>query len=129
MNTKEQKQAIREKLSQMSQRARDYREKLMQEAAEKGEDMRVIALSGTPLNDFIIELFYEGEKHEFNTFKGWLEAGKVVKKGEKGYVIWGRPIKGEQKNEEKEVEKTYKMFPISYIFRDDQVKELETVNE
>jgi hypothetical protein len=129
MNTKEQKQAIREKLSQMSQRARDYRDKLMQEAAEKGEDMRVIALSGTPLNDFIIELFYEGEKHEFNTFKGWLEVGKVVKKGEKGYVIWGRPIKGEQKNEEKEVEKTYKMFPISYIFRDDQVKELETVNE
>jgi hypothetical protein len=129
MNTKEQKQAIREKLSQMSQRARDYKEKLMQEAAEKGEDMRVIALSGTPLNDFIIELFYEGEKHEFNTFKGWLEVGKVVKKGEKGYVIWGRPIKGEQKNEEQEVEKRYKMFPLSYIFRDDQVKELETVNE
>jgi hypothetical protein len=129
MNTKEQKQAIREKLSQMSQRARDYKEKLMLEASERGEDMRVIALSGKPLNDFIIELFYEGEKHEFNTFKGWLEVGKVVKKGEKGYVIWGRPIKGEQKNDEKEVEKIYKMFPISYIFRDDQVKEIETVNE
>jgi len=123
--TKEQKEAIRIELSEKSQVARDYRTKLVQAAVEKQEFEMAVKIEGKPLNDYIIELFYEGKDHTFNTFKGWLEQGKVVKKGEKGFVIWGKPIRGEQKNGEKEVEKTYKMFPISYIFRDDQVKDLD----
>jgi len=119
----------RERLIEMSQKARSYKENKIQEAISVGNIDLAAELESWPLNEFIIDLFYDGVNHEFNTFKGWIEVGKVVNKGEKGFVIWGRPIKGEQKNDEQEVEKTYKMFPMSYIFRDDQVKELETVNE
>ena len=31
---------------------------------------------------------------EWRTFKGWLDAGRPVRKGEQGFAIWGKPRRG-----------------------------------
>ena len=33
----------------------------------------------------------ETGQSDFRTFKGWLEAGQPVRKGEQGFPIWGKP--------------------------------------
>lgn len=126
VDQQQKKDEAKQRLCEMSAVARSHREKLAEDALNSGNEMKAMLILSTPLNDFIIELFYNPEKiHKFNTFKGWLDEGKCVDKGQKGYVIWGQPIKAEQKNKEtKDVESAFKFYPISYIFRDDQVKEL-----
>lgn len=77
------------------------------------------------VNDAIKDVIYQGA--ELNTFKGWLEIGKAVKKGEKAKVLWGTPrrIKDKEATEE---EKGTEFFPICYVFSSDQVEELKAKN-
>ncbi|OFM84576.1 hypothetical protein [Weeksella sp. HMSC059D05] len=88
------------------------------------------------INQIIVTNFYTSpEESEFNTYKGWKEKGKIVKKGEKGRPIWGKK-KGvtlnilEDKERGKEAEtKNIQFFPIAYIFSNKQVEEIEEENE
>lgn len=70
------------------------------------------------LLDFYAEDLPEGT--EFKSFKGWKKAGKQVKKGERGYLLWGRPQKLEDKNKEEKEE--FEFFPLAYVFSSLQVE-------
>lgn len=65
---------------------------------------------------------------EFHSFHNWLSQGFKVKKGEKGYAIWTKPIpkKGspEQPNPENLTEHKYKFFGMCYLFSNLQVEKM-----
>jgi hypothetical protein len=53
---------------------------------------------------------------------------KPLKKGEKGFVVWGKKMKAKDKTEAKKTgnpddEKEFKFFPISHVFSNYQVEE------
>lgn len=66
----------------------------------------------------------------WNIFKGWKELGYSVCKGEKGFLIWGKPrkMKGRFEAETKdgsieEIEKEFSAFPLCYLFHAGQVQD------
>jgi hypothetical protein len=67
---------------------------------------------------------------EFHSFHHWILQGFKVKKGEKGYAIWTKPIpkKGsaEQPNPEKtdNDESNYNVFGMCYVFSNLQVEKM-----
>jgi hypothetical protein len=66
---------------------------------------------------------------EFNTFKQWTEQGFRVKKGEKGYPIWTKPITKEGRAEQPNPEipeNRYKFFSMCYLFSNLQVEKFLT---
>ena len=121
METKTHKETIqekRERLKILSLQAKEIRE-------QKGEEEKTI-------NDIIIETFYKNETHqEFKSFKGWIKKGFSVKKGEKAFLVWGRP-KQENKNGEiepvieNEESENGTFYPISFIFSNAQVQPLKS---
>jgi len=54
-----------------------------------------------------------------NTFKGWFNEGYKVKKGEKGYMFFTRPIKGKVKDKKDE---EYRFFKTCFVFTEKQVE-------
>lgn len=72
-----------------------------------------------------LKAVYAGQGHfEFNTYQGWKEKGKQVKKGEKALLFWGKPRKVEDKEKpltDGEGFKKYKFFPLAYLFSQKQV--------
>ena len=72
-------------------------------------------------------------QREWNTFKGWKEAGFSVQKGEKGFLIWGAPrefkktveAQDVKTGEAGEIEQKYKTFPVCYLFHCGQVSNEE----
>lgn len=90
----------------------------------------LIAISET-FNEVLI-LFYDLKGKKLMTFSDWKKAGYKVKKGEKAYTFWSRPITGKQKKEKEDVkqlksvntenvEDEYKFFSICKLFTEDQV--------
>ncbi|RLD60824.1 MAG: hypothetical protein DRI95_14975 [Bacteroidetes bacterium] len=81
------------------------------------------------VNGALIEMYTDNENFEFNTFKGWKQAGKMVKKGEHSkYFVWSkkRTNTKEIETEEGETEeKKYKFFGIAYLFSNTQVQEFK----
>lgn len=86
------------------------------------------------VNEAILNQFYRNETHkEFKTFHQWKKEGKKVKKGERAFVLWGKPKPGQQKEEEEtkpepdedEDEETEEelFYPVAYIFSNSQVHE------
>lgn len=96
---------------------------------EKREKLKELSKQVKPLvddetyatvNAAIIDRIYRTENHQtFKSFNEWLAEGFKVKKGEKAFVIWGKPLKA-QKNSPEEVR--YDFFPLSYIFSNAQVE-------
>lgn len=71
---------------------------------------------------------------EWHTFKGWIDAGQCVRKGESGFPIWGqpRPLSGKdkaaqetQQPEGAEAGDVPEWFPVCYLFRAGQVQPIE----
>lgn len=68
---------------------------------------------------------------DFRTFGAWLDAGRPVRKGETGFVIWGKPRPMTQKAGQQtaipaeEGEGGAEWFPVAYLFHAGQVAELE----
>lgn len=76
------------------------------------------------VNEAIIETQYKNDiNKEFKTFRGWIAAGFKVKKGEHGFIVWGRPTskQAEEKGQEPDSDGK-KLFPIAYIFSNAQVE-------
>lgn len=101
--------------------------KLKSEAPKAGEG----ATESTGGVNAMLLAAYRGEtgREDFRTFKGWKDAGYKVKKGERGYPVWSRPIaaiKAEQGKEVTEDEAGH--FGTCYLFHDQQVEPLNTVN-
>lgn len=83
--------------------------------------------NGLSMNEILI-LQYKAETgaQTFRTFKGWKEIGFSVKKGEKGFPIFSRPIaaiKAEQGKEPQPGEG--KFFGTCYLFHEKQVEKRE----
>lgn len=81
------------------------------------------------INDALINEIYRcGDHKEFKTFQEWKKEGYSVKKGEKAFLVWGRPVdkqrseeqvaKGQQPDEPDE----RKFFPLSFLFSNAQVE-------
>jgi hypothetical protein len=76
------------------------------------------------MNDILL-IQYKAETGAttFKTFKQWKETGKIVKKGERGYPVFSRPIgviKAEKGKETTPAENKY--FGTCYLFNELQVQ-------
>jgi len=112
----------RKVLSSISNKLRRIREHKVKNAQNENEAMR---WAGFKINDLIMMFLHNptGNK-EFKTFYQWKKEGKTIIKGSHAALIWGQPIaahsKVMQENEEPN-EETYKLFPLCYLFSQDQV--------
>lgn len=124
MAISEQVKQKRKVLFELSRKAKEHRQNEIDEALSLGENSRALFWAGRTLNSIIIELFYKKNGNtEFKTFAQWKREEKKVKKGSKGFIIWGRPlgVQQEEKKEEADDESgTY--FPVSYLFSNLQVE-------
>jgi len=105
----------REKLIEISNKAREIRESLPQEYET--------------LNDVIVEHIYKDEVNRvFHTYKYWLENGFQVKKGQKAFLIWGKKRKNKENtepNENKDTEPNYSFFPLAFLFSNAQIRPIK----
>ena len=69
------------------------------------------------------------EIQEFKTFHQWKEEGATVRKGEKAYLIWGQPRRGEQVPEGSNEPEEYKYWPMCYLFANTQVITADQMKE
>jgi hypothetical protein len=83
-----------------------------------------------------IRAHYEREtgQSDWNTFKGWIDAGRPVRKGETGFPVWGTPrrIKGEAAGDANGIvalgaligaePQGPEFFPVAYLFHAGQVQ-------
>ena len=129
MKTKETIQQKRERLKALSNQAQEIREKMLHACKNDVEIQEVNALK---VNDIIIENFYKSNTHQtFKSFKGWMKEGFCVKKGEKAFLVWGRPKQEDKHGELKPViedDSNDIFFPVSFIFSNAQVKPLDNSN-
>ncbi len=80
---------------------------------------------GDRVNDVILNTMYASAEHsEFNTFKGWMEKGQIVKKGSKAFFIWSKPRKVQKKESEEGEKDEFKMYGIAHLFSNAQVEPL-----
>lgn len=108
MKNKEQYQENRTKLKELS--------KMVKPLVEGGEYPTV--------NEAIKEAVIMEENPEIkqlNTFDQWKKKGFSVKKGEKAFLLWGRPRTVPQGEENDE----FKFWPLCYIFSNLQVQTLK----
>ena len=114
-------QEKRAQLKELSAQAKEIKEMYKQKASTPEEALKAESLT---LNQIIIKHFYKSEEHqEFNTFGGWLKEGKAVKKGEKAFLIWGRPkaVQEQEKGNEPPKDEEGDFYPVSFIFSNAQV--------
>lgn len=70
------------------------------------------------VNEGLIDSYTDEENTEFHTFHGWKDNGKKIIKGSKAFLIWGKPRKVVQQEDDDE----YKYWPVCYLFSNAQVK-------
>ncbi len=68
------------------------------------------------VNDALLESYATAKHTIFNTYEGWIKAGKVVKKNSRPFLIWGRPVERTD-----EYGKSYTYFPVRYLYSNAQV--------
>ena len=97
---------------------RAYLHKLSQQAktlVEMGEAESV--------NEGLAMIYAEEGHRNLKTFKEWLKVGKVVKKGEKALLLWGKPLRKQKDQEPKpEDQDDQDFFPVAYVFSSKQVE-------
>ena len=116
-------QEKREQLKAISIKAVELKENLLHECKNDKEIQQINALT---VNEIIIENFYKNKNNQiFKTYRQWQEEGKQVKKGEKAFLVWGKPrnINPEDEQESEEDEKET-FYPVSYLFSNNQVRTL-----
>lgn len=96
--------------------------------------------NGLTLNQYLVEYVYKNEIHqEFKTFNDWRKEGKRVKKGEKAFTLWSRPVNATAKanaNEsnksvdtnQTEAEREFQFFNLCYVFSNAQVENITPDN-
>lgn len=96
---------------------------------EKREQLRILSAQAKMLvdvgavdtiNQGIIIGYTDATHQEFKTLKQWNDAGFKVKKGEKAFLVWGKPKKSDKKTDEPHDETEF--FPIAFIFSNAQVE-------
>ena len=75
------------------------------------------------VNEAIIQTVYKSSEHKiFKTFKQWKADGYSVNKGEKAFVVWGRPAKFTESENGTDQQVEEKFFPLAFLFSNAQVK-------
>ena len=77
------------------------------------------------VNEAIINTVYKDDTHKFfKTFNQWKADGFFVLKGEKAFIVWGRPTKEQKAEEGKEpsAEDESRFFPLAFLFSNAQVE-------
>lgn len=72
------------------------------------------------LNFFIVNIYQDSKPGVYKTFQEWKIENKTIKKGEKGFPIWGQPVLRTKKTD-KETETKDEYFPLCYLFHESQV--------
>ena len=100
------------------------------------QDVKPLVDSGkySTINEAIMETIYKDENNkEFKSYRQWNEENYQVRKGEKAYLLWGRPKENQHlkdvdekknipvKEKENDIEDMHKFFPVAYIFSNTQV--------
>lgn len=71
------------------------------------------------INEAILNEFYKKDGNEtFRTFDQWKQAGFKVKKGERAFLLWAKPVGNEESDEPK-------FYPIVFLFSNLQVEEFK----
>ena len=100
---------------------------------------------GGTVNEVLLSMYCEnvtgdpGAELEWNTFKGWKDAGRKIVKGSTGFAVWGKPRKAILKDgkmeviskeeaavigDDKELKKL-KWWPMAFLFHAGQTEELK----
>lgn len=104
----------------------------MRQLVKTGQDTGKI-IKGKPgsVNEFLIACYKaETGQEDFRTFKSWKDAGMMVKKGERGFPIFSRPVsvikaeKGKEANEEEAG-----LFGTCYLFHSGQVEHINNAKQ
>mgnify|MGYP003527946290 FL=1 len=78
------------------------------------------------VNEGLIDM-YKNEKHqEFKTYNQWKNEGFNVRKGEKAFNIWAKPLEAQkpEENATPEDESSRKFFPLCFLFSNAQVTKI-----
>lgn len=123
METAERKESIqekRERLKDLSSRAKAIREELIKKSKTP---QQVEALEAMTINEIIVKYIYKDENNQnFDTFKGWIKNGFAVRKGEKAFLLWGRKKQTVEDAEGQEKTEELEFFPVTYVFSNQQVR-------
>lgn len=126
MTRTEEYQEKRQKLAELTAHFRKVRESQASKAKTQSEAMYWMSRT---LNSFIVDhyksLIGNGE---FSTFNQWKEKNRTIKKGEKGFPIWGQPLGHRPEEIEKSGEPNdddFKYYPLCYLFHESQTVPME----
>lgn len=114
-------------LSNLSKKARDYREQQSRNAVSDKDSMYWATRS---INDIVLMWYKENtQANEFKSFYQWKQDGFSVKKGEKAFLLWAKKRNATAKIEVAEnqdpQEEDYLFYPLAYLFSDKQVEKIE----
>ncbi len=79
------------------------------------------------MNQILIEFYESCGFHDFHTYRQWKEKGKQVKKGEKAFLLWAKPLSSQKEKAPKndlseETNEGPEFFPLCYVFASCQVE-------
>jgi hypothetical protein len=87
------------------------------------------------INDAIIGTVYkDATNQDFKSYKEWKKEGFQVRKGEKAFLLWGRPKEHQLEGDKLETDKAKKetkneihdsYFPVAYVFSNAQLEARE----
>ena len=121
MTRKEEYQEKRQKLSELTAHYRKVRNAKAEEAKTPAEALRWLSRT---LNSFIVEDYQRQQGvGEFNTFHQWKEKNRTIKKGEKGWPIWGQPLNSNKNEGEEQDDEDINFYPLCYLFHESQTAE------
>ena len=120
MTRTEEYQEKRQKLAELTAHFRKVRDTKAETAKTEAE---AFYWASRTLNSFIVD-HYKSQvgEGEFNTFHQWKEKNRTIKKGEKGWPIWGQPLghRPEEIEQNGEPDDDSKYFPMCYLFHESQ---------
>lgn len=97
---------------------RAYLHKLSQQAKELVE-----MGEAESINEGLAMIYAEEGHRNLKSFKEWLKVGKVVKKGEKALLLWGKPLRKQKEQEQTpEDQEDPDFYPLAYVFSSKQVE-------
>jgi len=74
------------------------------------------------VNSALVDMCYRRDEHQtFNTFWQWKEQGRSVKKGARGFAVWGAPLQRPQDDPSAKVDE-YTYWPLCWLFSNAQVE-------
>ncbi|MFA9219671.1 MAG: ArdC-like ssDNA-binding domain-containing protein [Sediminibacterium sp.] len=79
------------------------------------------------VNEAVIATFYRTEGNtEFHTYRQWKEKGFQVRKGERAFFVWAKPLNALQEEQGKETdEESSRYFPLCFLFSNLQVEPIK----